>query len=253
MPPPPVPYPGFQPAGPSPAGLVQMELNLHHHIESCFGSLMRLTTDNTDRMIDKMVRGTEESRDINDTGLKLLKSEMKDFRKELNGMRKELANGSQTDDQMKESIGSMGRKLDGLDEKMGEIGLYFQRAGVEASESEREEPSTNTHTRSRSKGSPRRRSRSTHASGSSRHYATSGSASTQHSMISSRAAARRSDERNINNGRKEVSASTDGVAPDIRDHPAYRGVVEAPGPSSPIYQTPDYGEIWYQQAYGQRP
>lgn len=266
VPPPPVPYPGFQPSGPSPAGLVQMELNLHHHIESCFGSLMRLTTDNTDRMINKMVRGTEETRDINDRGLKLLKSEMKDFRKELNGMRKELANGSQTDDQMKESIGSMGRKLDGLDEKMGEIGLYFQRAGVAASESEREEPSMNTHTRSRSKGSPRRRSRSTHASGSSRHYATSGSASTQHSMISSngrrsttgtassRAAARRSDERNgINNGRKEVSASTDGVAPDIRDHPAYRGVVEAPEPSSPIYQTPDYGEIWYQQAYGQRP
>lgn len=262
VPPPPMSYPGFQPSGPPPAGLVQMELNLHHHIESCFGSLMRLTADNTDRMIDKMVRGTEESRDVNDKGLKLLKSEMKDFRKELSGMRKELANASQTDDQMKDSIGSMGRKLDGLDEKMGEIGLYFQRAGGEASESEREEPSTTT--RSRSQGSPRRRSRSTHASASSRHYATSGSASTQHSMISSngrrsttraassRAAARRSDERNGRNN-NEVSASTDGVAPDIRDHPAYRGVVEAPGPSSPIYQTPDYGEIWYQQAYGQRP
>ncbi|KAL8759879.1 MAG: hypothetical protein Q9199_000444 [Rusavskia elegans] len=267
VPPPPLSYPGFQPSGPLPAGLVQMELNLHHHIESCFSSLMRLTTDNTDRTIDKMVRRTEEPQETIEKGLKFLKGEMKDLRKEVSGMRKELANVSQADDQMKDSIGSMGKKLNGLDERMGEIGTHFQRAAVEASESEREEPSTC----SQNKGSPRRRSRSAHASASPRHEyrqpyasgATSGSASTQHSVISSngrrsttassRAAARRSDERS---GRKKVSApsgSTDGVAPDIRNHPAYRGVADAPGPSSPIYQTPDYGEIWYQQAYGQRP
>ena len=244
-----------------------MELNLHHHIGSCFGSLMRLANENTDRTIDKMVRKAEESQEITDKSFKILRSEIKDLRKDLNGMREELASASQADDQMQESIGSLGRKLNGLDQRMGEIGTCFQRAAAEASESEREEPSTY----SQGNGSPRRRSRSTHASASSRQdyrlpYAsgtTSGSASTQHSVISnngrrstnasSRAAVRRSDERS---GRKEVFepvASNDGPAPDIRDHPAYRGVLEAAGSKSRIFQTPDYGEIWYQQAYGQRP
>ena len=267
VPPPPMSYPGFQPSGPLPPGLAQMELNLHHHIGNCFGSLMRLTTDNTDRTIDKMVRRAEESQEIMDKSLKVLRSEIKDLKKDVNGMREELANVSQADDQMQESIGSLGRKFNRLDQRMGEIGTCFKRAAVEASESEREEPSTH----SQGNGSPRRRSRSTHASASSRqHYrpthasgATSGSASTQHSVVSnngrrstntsSRAAFRRSDERS---GRTEVFdpiASTDGPAPDIRDHPAYRGVVEAAGSKSPVFQTPDYGEIWYQQAYGQRP
>ncbi|KAL8658431.1 MAG: hypothetical protein Q9226_000999 [Calogaya cf. arnoldii] len=265
VPPPPMSYPGYQHSGQLPAGLVQMELNLHHHIESCFGSLMRLTTDNTDRAIDKMVRRAEESQEMTEKGLKLLKSEMKDLKKEVSGLRKELANASEATDQMKDSIGSVGRRLDGLDERMGEIGTYFQPAAVEASESEREERSMCW----QGNRSPRRRSRSTHASASSRYDyrqpytsgTTSGSASTQHSVISShgrrsitassRAAARRSDERS---GRKEVSARSETtVEPDLRDHPAYRRVMEVPGPSNPIYQTPDYGETWYQQAYGQRP
>ncbi|KAL8991732.1 MAG: hypothetical protein Q9169_007702 [Polycauliona sp. 2 TL-2023] len=262
VPPPPSSYPGFQPPGLLPAGLAQMELNLHHHIESCFGSLMRLMTDNTDRTIDKLVRRAEESQESMEKGLKALKSEMKDLRKEVNGMRRELSSAFQADEQTKEGMGLMGRKLKSLDERMGEIGTCLERFAVSASDNEREEHSTWP----QDSASPRRRSKSTQASASSRQeyrqaYAsgtTSGSASTQQSVVSShgqrsiaassRAATRRSGERS---GRKE--GSTDGPGPDIRDHPAYRGVVEGPGPSHAVSPTPDYGEIWYQQAYGQRP
>ncbi|KAL8775401.1 MAG: hypothetical protein Q9209_000409 [Squamulea sp. 1 TL-2023] len=254
---PPMSYPGFQPSETLPPGLVQMELNLHHHIESCYGSLMRLTTDNTDRIIDKMVRRAEQSQELIEKGLKVLRSEMKDLGKEVSGMRKGLADASQADNRMNNSISLMVKKLNVLDERIGEIGTRIRPAATEASESEQEESSTY----SQGNGSPRRRSRSTHASASSRQgyrqpYAsgiTSGSASTQQSVISNRirrsntnssgGALRRSDERG---GKKEASAQS----PDIRDHPAYRGVIEAPGPSSPIYQTPNYGETWYQQAYG---
>ncbi|KAL8674435.1 MAG: hypothetical protein Q9168_001168 [Polycauliona sp. 1 TL-2023] len=270
VPPPPMSYPGFQAAGSLPPGLAQMELNLHHHIESCFGSLMRLMTDNTDRTVDKLVRRAEESQASMEKGFKALKIEMKDSRREVNGMRRELANASQADEQTKESMGSMGRKLQNLDERMAEMGTWVQRATVGVSPSEREERSA----WAAEKESPRRRSKSTQASWSSRlenrqGYAsgtTSGSASTQHSGISShgqrsttassRAAVRRSEERS---GRKEVSTtggSNDGLGlgPDIRDHPAYRGVVEAAGPNgNAVSPTPDYGETWYQQAYGPRP
>ncbi|KAL8785302.1 MAG: hypothetical protein Q9213_003447 [Squamulea squamosa] len=257
VPPPPMSYPGFQPSGTLAPGLVQMELNLHHHIESCYGSLMRLTTDNTDRIIDRMVRRAEESQEFIEKELKVLKCEMKDLGKELSGIRKELADASQADNRMNDSIGSLGKKLNGLNQRIGEIGPRFRPAAMEASESEREESCTY----SQGNGSPSRRSRSTHASASSRQgyrqpYAsitTSGSASTRQSLISNRArrsntnssggAFRRSDERG---GKIEAFAQS----PDIRDHPAYRGVIEVPGPSSPIYQTPNYGEIWYQQAYG---
>ncbi|KAL8914514.1 MAG: hypothetical protein Q9171_000867 [Xanthocarpia ochracea] len=260
VPPPPLSYPGFQSSGPLPPGLVQMELNLHHHVESCFGSLMRLITDNTDRTIDKMIRRVEESQEIIEKGLKALKSEVKDLRKEVSGMRKDVADAFQVDDQMKQSIGSLDKKINGLDEKIDEIGTHFQRAVVEASESEREESSTY----SRTNGSRRQRSRSTHASASSRQdyrqpYAsgtTSGSASTQHSVISnsgrrsntntnsSGAAVRRSDERS---GRKEAfahSRTTECLVPDIRDHPAYRGVVEAPGPSNIPHKKTKQTLVW---------
>ncbi|KAL8701957.1 MAG: hypothetical protein Q9224_000256 [Gallowayella concinna] len=261
VPPPPMSFSGFQPsAGSLPPGLMQMELNLHHHLETCFGSLMRLTTDNADRMMDKIVRRAEESQECIEKGLKALRSEMKEIRKEVSSVNKEVADASQADDRLKDIIGSLGKRLSELDERVGEIGSQVQRTAVEASESEREEISTY----SRGTGSSRRRSRSTHASASSRQEyrqpytsgTTSGSASTQHSVTSSRgrhsngtssgAAARRSDERS---GRKSVSGSV----PDIRDHPAYRGVAESQGPSSPIYQAPNYGAIWYQQAHGPRP
>ncbi|KAL8731460.1 MAG: hypothetical protein Q9166_003435 [cf. Caloplaca sp. 2 TL-2023] len=267
VPPPPISYPGFQPSGPLPRGLVQMELNLHHHVESCFGSLMRMTTDNTDRTIDKMVRRAEESQEMTEKGLKTLKSEIKDVRKEMSSMRMDLTGALQADNKIKDSIGSLGKKLNDLDKKIGEIATLYQRAAAAANETEREECSTY----SQGDGSPRRRSRRTHASALSRQEyrqqytsgTTSGSASTQDSVTSSRglrsnttsngAAARKSDEQS---GRKEVFAhfgTSNGAVPDIRDHPAYRGVAETHEPSSPIYQTPNYSAIWYQQAHGNRP
>ncbi|KAL8802047.1 MAG: hypothetical protein Q9182_004060 [Xanthomendoza sp. 2 TL-2023] len=261
VPAPPMSYPGFQPsAGSLPPGLMHMELNLHHHLESCFDSLMRFTTDNADRMMDKMVRRAEESQEAIERGLKVLRSEIKDISRELNSIQEEVAGAALADDRLKDSVGSLGKRLNELDEKVSGIGSQVQRTAVEATEGEKGE----IWTESQGTRSSGRRSRSTHASASSHQEhrqpytsgTTSGSASTQHSVNSSRgrhsnetssgAGVKRNDERS---GRKSVSGS----APDIRDHPAYRGVAESQGLSSPIYQAPNYGAIWYQQAHGPRP
>ncbi|KAL8705984.1 MAG: hypothetical protein Q9201_000928 [Fulgogasparrea decipioides] len=266
VPPPPTSYPGFQPSGPLPPGLVQMELNLHHHVESCFGSLMRLSTDNTDRAVDKIVRRMDELQETVEKGFKSLKNEVKDVRKEMCSLRKELAVAPKASESLNESVNSLNKKLDQLDGKVGEIESHFQRAAVEASESEREASLAN----SQGQNSPHRRpegvrtsastrseqrqpytSGTTHVSNSTQ-YSINGSSRGRRSTTTSEGAARRSGERSVT--RKELFAQIGAVSvpvPDIRDHPAYRGVVEGYGQSSSIYQVPNYSETWYQQAYGE--
>ncbi|KAL8961760.1 MAG: hypothetical protein Q9193_001731 [Seirophora villosa] len=263
VPPPPLSYPGFQPSGPMPPGLAQMELGLHHHIETCFGSLMRLNTDHADRTVDKMVRRMEDLRETVEKGFKGLRSEVKDVRKEMTSMRKELAERPGTSSSLKDSISSLDEKLGHLDQKFDAIGNRYQRAAAEMGESEREATSF---VYSQSKGSPRRRSESVHTSASSRpeprqlHLsgaAHSSSSSAHQSVTSSRGrpsnttdnsglGIRASDEREMRLGAASAQI------PDIRDHPAYRGVAESHGlngPSTPIYQAPNFSN-WYQRAYG---
>ncbi|KAI4169836.1 MAG: hypothetical protein LQ343_005385 [Gyalolechia ehrenbergii] len=261
VPPPPLSFPGFQPSGPVPPGLVQMELNLHHHIETCFSSLMRLTTDNADRMIDKLVRRFEDLQEAVERGMKGVKGEMKDVKKEMVSIRKAFA---ERPDALKESISSLGEKLGHLDKKIDEIGNRYQY-NTDASENEHEVSSAY----SQEKVSPRRHSESAHTSASSRpeqrqaypSNATRGSATTHSSVNSSKerrsnttnssgAGLRRSDERSA---RRELFAefgAVNGRVPDIREHPAYRGVAEGYGQSSPIFQAPDFGQTWYQHAFG---
>lgn len=245
-----------------------MELNLHHHIESCFGSLMRLTTDNTDRTIDKVVRRVEDLRETIDKGFKGFKSEVKDMRKELTNIRKELADRPRTSENLKDSISSLSDKLVHLDKKIDGIGDRYQRNADDIGESGQGASSS---AYSQGKASPSRRSQSAHTSVSSRpeqrqpHLgpAAHTSSSTHYSNNSSRgrrsnttnntgAGVRRSDERSARQEFFAEFGAANGQVPDIRDHPAYRGVAEGYGQSSPIFQAPDFGQTWYQHAFGPR-
>ncbi|KAL8695036.1 MAG: hypothetical protein Q9218_000404 [Villophora microphyllina] len=269
VPPPPTSYPGFQPSGPLPPGLLQMEMNLHHHIDSCFGSLMRLTTDNTDRAIDKVVRRVDDLQEVVEKGLKNLRTDVKDMRKDLSAVRKDYVNVPKANDCLTDSIDLLGRKLDHIDRKISDIENHYQQGAVEVSESEQEASSAY----SQGQISPQRRHEVMRGSAVSREGQrqpyTSGitqtSTNTQNSVISSGrgrrsttsesgGAARKNDERSA--ARREAVFTQLGAhnvpVPDIREHPAYRGVVDGYGQNSPIYQTPNYSEIWYQQAYGSR-
>ncbi|KAL8944635.1 MAG: hypothetical protein Q9216_000332 [Gyalolechia sp. 2 TL-2023] len=265
VPPPPLSYPGFQPSGPLPPGLVQMELNLHHHVETCFGSLVRLTTDNADRTIDKLIRRFEDLQETVEKGMKGVKGEMKDVRKEIVSIRKAFAERPDASETLRESISSLGEKLGSLDKKIDEVGNRYQH-NTDVSESEREASSA----RSQGRSSPRRHSESAHSSSASSHpgqrlayprNVTRGSATTQNSVNSSKErgsnttknsvpSRRRSDEQSA---RRELFAEfgvVNGRVPDIREHPAYRVVAEGYGQSSPIFQAPDFGQTWYQHAFG---
>lgn len=268
MPPPPTTDPDFQPSGPLPPGLKQMELNLHHHIESCFGSLMRLTTNNTDRAIDKVVRRVDDLQELVEKGFKNLRSELKEMRKEVSTIRRDNLNASKASESLQDSIDLLGTKLDQVDQKINNMESHDQHGAVEASENERVVSSVY----SQGQNSPLRRleplrtsamsrqeqrqpyaSGTTHASANT-HGAISIGGRGRRSTISSGSAARRNDEGSMPRREMVITqlGQVTGPVPDIREHPAYRGVIEGYVQSSPIYHTPNYSEIWYQQAYGDR-
>ncbi|KAL9019232.1 MAG: hypothetical protein Q9185_003477 [Variospora sp. 1 TL-2023] len=256
VPPPPLSYPEFQLSGPMPPGLLQMQLHLHHHVETCFGSLMRLSTDNADRTVDKMVRRIDDLQETVEKGFKGLRSEVKDVRKEMVSMRQELAVRPRASVSLKDSISSLDEKLGHLDQKFDTIESHYQRVVAELAGSERDAMSS---VYSQSKESLRRRSESAHTSASFRPEprqsylsgaAYSSSPSAHRSVTSSRGRRsnttdngglriRSSDERDMRSG----AASAQIQIPDIREHPAYRGVAEAHGlnnPNTPIFQAPSF-------------
>lgn len=264
VPPPPLSYLGFQPSGSSLPGLVQMELNVHHHLDTCFSSLMRVTTDNADRTIDKLIRRFEDLQEAVEKGMKGIKGEMKDIRKEMSSIRKTFAEHPDASATLEESISSLGEKLNHLEKKIEGIGDRNQH-NADTSESEHEASSAYSH----ENASPRRHSASARTSASSRpgqhqpypSKPTRGSATTHTSGNSSKgrrsnttnssgAGIRRSEERSA---RRELFAefgAANGRVPDIREHPAYRGVAEGYEQSNPIFQVPDLGQRWYQHAFG---
>ncbi|KAL8902955.1 MAG: hypothetical protein Q9207_004255 [Kuettlingeria erythrocarpa] len=214
-----------------------------------------------------MVRRVEDLQETFEKGFKGLRIEVKEIRKELASMRKELVERPRTSESIKESMGSLGEKLGHLNRKLEGFGDRYQRVAAEPSESEREALSEHSH----SKESPHRRSQSAHTSASSRadwrqehvNGTTYATANTINSVNSSRGRRSVTAEGSGTGGRKSGERSTrrepvpeigaaNAQVPDIRDHPAYRRVTEAHGLSSPVYQTPNYEEIWYQEAFGRR-
>ncbi|KAI4258384.1 MAG: hypothetical protein LQ352_001233 [Teloschistes flavicans] len=269
VPPPPTSYPGFQPSGPLPPGLMQMELNLHHHIDNCFGSLMRLTTDNIDRAIDKVVRRVDDLQEAVERGFKNLRSELKDVRKDMSAIRRDNVNGPKASENLKDSIDLLQRKLDQIDQKINDMESHNQQGAADASESERGVSSAY----SQDQSSPHRRLEGLRISAMSRQeqrqpYPSGiipASANTQNNISIGHRSRRSttSESGGVVRGNGERSTTrremviaqlgaVNAPVPDIREHPAYRGVIEGHGQSSPIYHTPNYSEIWYQQAYGDR-
>ena len=78
VPPPPHTYRDYQPASrPVPPELHMLELNIHHHIDSCFGSLSRLVTDKIDQCSDQLLRQVEDSERKSEKSLKVVKGDIK--------------------------------------------------------------------------------------------------------------------------------------------------------------------------------
>ena len=81
VPSPPANQHDFQRAGSVSVALTQIELTVHHHIDTAFSSLSRLIIDKHDRMMDQTLHRLESLEDVVSKGLRAVKGEIKDVSK----------------------------------------------------------------------------------------------------------------------------------------------------------------------------
>ena len=259
----------FQRSGSVPAALAQIELTIHHHLDTAFGSLSRLITDKHDRMMDRTIRRLENLEDTVSKGLKAIKGEVQDIRKDVGNLRGDLKDAVSGNNGTTGLIKGLEEKLQVLDKHIEEHARKYEYNSREQSASE---PDFDRHQRA----SSHRRTESAHgafgqgeqrqkygsgASRSSNSARQSGTSSRGHrsNTISSQPGSGMSDERSV---RRECFAelgAARGAVPDLRNHPAYAGTPQGQGqngvpapPNGLPFRNPSLGVgEWYQKAYGQ--
>lgn len=270
VPPPPNSFPGFQPSVQIPAGVEQMERNLHHHLDQCFGSLTRLVTDKSDKIVDQMMKHLENFEDKTDKALKGLKGEIRELKKDASLRHREIRDIAKATDSIREQVNrvevavkEMGLKMDAL------------KRNDEESDNEREmivrQPDESIRRRTESANASlahneQRLRRPNHSPNGLRQ-----------GRQTSRGRQHTTNDAAGSGARRHVGSSTRrehftqvgqmrGEAPDLSQHPAYRrGQGRSPeyredgsrvaavfqANQSPLYQTPSQHDDWYHQAYGQ--
>lgn len=268
VPPPPRSYPGYQPPVQIPAGMEEMERNLHHHLDQCFGSLTRLMTDKSDKIVDKMMKQLEESEDKMDKALKAVKGEVRELKKEATSQHREIKDVAKV-------TGSIQEKVSGVDVAVKGVGLKIDalEKKMDESDSEREmvvrQPDE----------SIRRRTESAHATlpqnEQRRHRPNPSPIGLRQGRQTSRgrqdnvsgSGTRRQTDRSIRREHFTQVGVMRGEPPDLSQHPAYRrqqgqsteynqdaGRVAAgfQADESTSYQTPSLqNSDWYRRAYGE--
>ena len=263
----------FQRSGSVAAALAQIELTLHHHIDTTFGSSSRLINDKHDRMIDQTIRRFENLEETVGKELKTLKGEVKEIKKDvgnLGGDLKEVVNGTERNTEL---IKGLHEKLKVLDEHIEESARKCSQIVIEQSASE---PGFDRHQRAQShrraesargafgQGEQRQHygSGASRSSNSARH---SGASSRGHrsNTVSSQPDNRLSDERSMRREYFAELGAARGAVPDIRNHPAYAGTPQGQSlgntmngmslrPNGLPHENSTLSDGgWYQQAYGQ--
>ena len=269
---PPRSHPDYQPSGPMPAGLAQLELTLHHHIDSCFRSLSGLVTDKHDRMMDQTIRRLENLEESLLKGQKSGRGDIKDMKKDVSSLKAEVRDIAKGSDAIKDLIQALDVKIGKLEKTVEEGGFKYQTVAADTSgdqpENSRAQKSEVAHRRTGSAhtGNPERHqqyhSGSNHPS-SARHQSGNSSKGRRSNTMSGGGA-----DSAAGSSRREYFAelgASRGPVPDVREHPAYAGgqqgfspdydsngmPVGLGGSDGTVFQAPSFSEGWYQRVYGQ--
>lgn len=127
VPPPPGSYPDYQPSVQIPASMERIERGLHYHLDQCSGSLSRLTTDKSDKIVDQVLRHLDHSDDKMERALKGIKGEIRELKKDAISRHREIKEVSKAIDSIPEQVSrvvdtlkELGLKIDALEKKMDE-------------------------------------------------------------------------------------------------------------------------------------
>ncbi|KAL9639644.1 MAG: hypothetical protein Q9164_000800 [Protoblastenia rupestris] len=264
----------YQRPDPLSAGLSQLDLTIHHHIDTAFGSLSRLVTDKHDRVRDQVIRRIEDLEDGFGKNFRQIKSDLKGINSEVGRVKAAIHNFSAGNESIKELVLDLQGKLITLEQHVEENKRHCQQIitnQIVQFEDDRQ-PRSSTHGRTESAHGALDVSQDRHmlrdgASRTSSKARTSNKSSRGHrsNTVSSPTNGRVSEDRGARRDYLTDLAAVRGPVPDIREHPAYAGI---PQPPSQMYdqngvpiglaytaQVP-YGAQqlgdggWYQQAYG---
>ena len=266
---------------PSPlsAGLAQLDMTLHHHIDSIFNSLSRQITDKHDRVLDRVLIRIDNLEDKLCKELKGMKSEMNSMKKEVEKLRTSAVSKPQGLDTIVDALQTFGSKIDALEGHVDDIKCkgHIQFADMSNNEAtngqrQRYHPIPH-HTRSNqgsldgSQSSPGgRQYRLQHRNGTisrspskSRHSGNSngsemkGPPRSRGASVSGWQADEVRMEVNQALGREKVGG------PDLRDHPAYQQQKDGGQMNKGLMMDGEAlskqnlgEEGWYQLAYGKR-
>ena len=283
MPSPPQNQQDFERAGSLNAALAQIDLTLHHHLDSTFGSLSRLITDKHDRVIDQTIRRLENVEEALNKGFRTLKSDIRDIRKSVGNLQTDVKDIKTQHSCTAEIVQGIDAKLQALEKQLEEHACKCYRNPIEQSGSE---PESDRPSRSEALSrTSHRRTESAHPTvgqaeatqpyhtgagrptNSARMSGASSRRDRSNTATSQPPPGRMSDERSNRREYFSELGAARGPVPDLRDHPAFADSQKVPEqhygyahsqPGMPVamsgfpYENPSLSDgRWYQQAYGQ--
>ncbi|KAL6717108.1 hypothetical protein ACLMJK_005023 [Lecanora helva] len=273
----------FQRAGSLTAALAQIDLTLHHHIDTTFNSLSRLITDKHDRVIDQTIRRLESLEEALSKGFRNMRNDIRDIRKSVGNLQTDCKDIKTQQYGNNDLVRTLNAKLQALEKQIEEHVCKNHYSPALQSGSELESDRANR-SRPLSRVSQRRpesvhstvghaetgqqdRGGVGHATNSTRAKGISSRRDRSNTINSQPSSSRISDERS---NRREYFAelgAARGPVPDIRDHPAFAnsqqgqdqgyGYRQSQNSISTAsgglpYNNPSLSNGgWYQQAYGQ--
>ena len=265
----------YQRPDPLSAGLSQLDMTIHHHIDTAFGSLSRLISDKNDRILDQVIRRLESIEAGLSKNSKQVRSDLKGINSEVGKVKAAIGSVSMNGESTKEVMHSLEGKLAALEKIIEENECCCQQivSNQTMDEESDRKPRSSTHRRTESahgalgisqdcqmqqNGVSRASSKARTSNPNSRDRRSN----TTNSLTNG---TRVSEERGTRRGYFTDVGAARGPIPDIREHPAYAAV---PQPTSHVYDRNEfpigtaytagapYGGAqfgdggWYHQAYG---
>lgn len=264
-PPPAYLYPDYQQSGSLQSILSHLEFKLHHHIDTCFGSLSRSLTENKDNVIDRLITRIDGFERMLPNNLKELGGKVKEIEKDVKTIVRDNESLKEVKDLLDELCVKFGQLKKAIDEQ-NHVRTAVPSAGEHQPVSYQQAQQMHRRTENANTSAER--------SERYRQYPTSPN---QSSNVSSGSGYRGGHRRSNTVGgtgaedeaRKDFFAhlgAAIGSPPNLKDHPAFRATQrERPATSDAtrvvasgqddsdytLYHVPSFSDGgWYRQAYG---
>ncbi|KAG8531567.1 uncharacterized protein KY384_003197 [Bacidia gigantensis] len=212
------------------AGLSRMDMTIHHHLNTAFGSLSRQIEEKHDKVLDRVLGRLDSIEDDITKSFKTMKGEIKAVGTEIGKMKATVINLSSGSEIMAETLRSLENKMEALDKVMETDHQQLLHEFKKESERQRqhmasrdESPMTSDGAQPQQQGLGRTASRVRLGKTSNKNNRSNISRSQQ--------AGGTSDDRE-NGAEPHVDMRALPGPPDIRNHPAYAGI---PQPQMQMY------------------